>query len=243
MRTSLLLLLALCVVFTSAPVTAQTSASVGAVRNHIEGIDIAPVPNAPFTAKVAVTWDQPLVGGGTVSRKYFTSVARDSQGRVRREIRGFVPADSSAEPSLRSFTIIDPVAGTRTVCKKASMSCATSTFHPGTAGAEDANNAASGKTGKVTRESLGEQTMDDLPVVGTRETVTNVAGSHGSGRLALTRTEMWYSPDLSMNLSVIRVNPQMGRVTLQVQDLVRGEPDPSWLTVPAGYDFSGAGNQ
>src|SRR5580692_224688 len=91
-------------------VSSPIAAPDGKTRIRIEGIDIPAIPNAPFTARVAVTWKRPLDGGGTVSRKYYTIVARDSMGRVRREIREFVPANSSAEPLLRSFTIRDPVA-------------------------------------------------------------------------------------------------------------------------------------
>jgi hypothetical protein len=238
MRASILLGLSVCIVFTSAPIFSQAPASVGAVHSQIEGIEIPSVANAPFTAKVVVTWNQPLVGGGKISRKYYTLVARDSQGRVRREIREFVPADSNDEPNLRSFTILDPVSGTRTVCTTASMNCATSSFHPRIPLTADAGAAASSTTGNVTRENLGQQTINDLPVVGTRETVANASGSHS--RHAVTRTEIWHSPDLQMDLSVTRSNPQIGQVTLKVTDLVRGEPDSSWFAVPPGYEVNAA---
>lgn len=81
---------------------------VGTVHNRIQGIEIPSVPNAPFAAKIAVTWDEPLAGGGTVSKKYYTMVARDSHGRVHRETRGFVRGDSNEEPPLKSVTIMDP---------------------------------------------------------------------------------------------------------------------------------------
>ena len=130
MRASILLsLLVLSPAFVGAQTTSQATVSDGSVRTHIEGIDIPPIANAPFSAKVVVTWDEPLIGGGTVSRKYYTLVARDSQGRVHRETRDFVPADSTAEPPLRSLTIIDPVAGTRTKCTQAALTCATSEYH------------------------------------------------------------------------------------------------------------------
>ena len=230
MRSFILLGISLCVAFTVTQAVAQSSASVGAVRAHIEGIEIPAIANAPFTAKVVVTWNEPLVGGGTSSRKYYTVVARDSQGRVRRETREFVPADSNDEPPLRTFTILDPVSDTRTVCTKASMNCATSAFYPRIPlGSSDGT--LSNSPGNITRESLGQQTMDDLPVVGTRETVSNA----GANRIALTHTDVWYSPDLHMDLNVVRSTPQLGEVTLQVTNLTRGEPDSSWLSVPSGY--------
>ena len=230
MRSSILLRLFLVVAFTVTPAICQSSASVGAVRAHIEGIEIPAIANAPFTARVVVTWNEPLVGGGTASRKYYTLVARDSQGRVRREIREFVPADSNDEPPLRTFTILDPVSDTRTVCTKASMNCATAAFYPRIPlGSSDGT--LSGSSGNVTRENLGQQTMDDLPVVGTRETASNA----GTNRIAVSQTDVWYSPDLHMDINVVRSNPQLGEVTLQVTNLVRGEPESSWFSVPSGY--------
>ncbi len=234
MRGSILLGVTLGIAIAIAPAVSQSSASVGAVRAHIEGIEIPALANAPFTARIVVTWNEPLVGGGTVSRKYYTSVARDSQGRVRREIREFVPADSNAEPPLRSFTILDPVSATRTTCTKASMTCATSAFRPSLLAAEAAG-AGSSSDGNTTRESLGQQTMDDLPVQGTRETASN----SGSSNLALTRTDVWYSPDMRIDLSVTRTSPQLGQVTLQVTNLVRGEPSSSSFSIPSGYAKSG----
>jgi hypothetical protein len=238
MRTSLLLGVSLCIAFTAAPAVSQDAATVGGIRAHIEGIEIPSIANAPFTAKVLVTWNRPLVGGGTVSRKYYTEVARDSQGRVHREIRDFIPADSTAEPPLRSFTILDPVSSTRTTCTRTTMNCATSPFQPRVNLSADGG-ALSGAGSNVTRENLGQQTVDDLSVVGTRETVT----SQDKSRLALTHTDVWYSADLHMNLSVERASPQLGEVTLKVTQLVRGEPDSSWFGIPSGYRALGARSQ
>lgn len=231
MRASVLLGLSVYIALTTVPSVSQ-DASDGVVHNRIEGIEVPSLANAPFTAKIVVTWNQPLVGGGTVSRKYYTLVARDSQGRVRRESREFVPANSSAEPLLRTFTILDPVSSTRTTCTRASMTCATSAFYARPLLTENA-----GGNG----ESLGQQTMDDLPVTGTRQTVSNVSG--GGNRLAVSQTDTWYSPDLHMDISVTRSDPQSGEVILKVTNLVRGEPDSSWFTIPSGYAVKGGAIQ
>jgi hypothetical protein len=234
MRTSILLGLTLCFTFSQTP--AQTAVSDGSIRTQIQGIDIPSVPNAPFTAKVVVGWDQPLVGGGTISRKYYTLVARDSKGRVHRETRNFVPANSSAEPPLRTFTIVDTVAATHTTCTQATMTCTTTEFHPRVSLADAAGGDFSANAGNLNRVSLGEQTIDALRVQGTRETVTTVAGTHGSDRVVISHRDIWYSPDLQMDLSVVRSSPQMGQLTLTVTDLVRGEPDSSWFAIPPGYE-------
>ena len=238
MRASVLLGFSLCVVFTASSLVCQDSNSVGGVRTQIAGIEIPPVAKAPFTARVLVTWNRPLVGGGTVSRKYYTQVARDSQGRVRRETREFISADSSADPPLRTFTILDPVSTTRTTCTRATMNCAISPFQPRVNLAVDGG-TLSGAGSNVTRENLGQQTMNGLPVTGTRETMT----SESTNRVGLTHTDVWYSPDLQMDLSVDRNSPQMGEVSLKVTDLVRGEPDGSWFAIPSGYHVLGARTQ
>lgn len=85
MRASYLFGISACLTFSSWLAVSQAPASVGALRTHIEGIDVPHIANAPFRAKVIVEWDKPSVGGGTASKKYYTMVARDSQGRVRRE--------------------------------------------------------------------------------------------------------------------------------------------------------------
>jgi uncharacterized protein involved in type VI secretion and phage assembly len=118
------------------------------------------------------------------------------------------------------------------------MTCATSAFDANlllTENAADRANAAG--------ESLGQRTIEGLSVTGTRETLSNVSGPRGSSRLAVGHTEVWYSPDLQIDLSVIRTDPQSGVVTLNVTDLVRAEPDSTWFAIPSGYSEKGSKTQ
>jgi hypothetical protein len=219
--------------------TAQTSSQFttpdGKLHAHIEGIVIPSVANAPFSAREVVTWDQALAGGGTVSHMYYTLVARDSQGRVRREMRDFVPASSNEIPRLRSFSITDPGKGTRTTCSPDAMKCTVASFHPRPVLSEAASGPLPGGAGTLNRVSLGQQTISSMTVVGTRETVTTDAGTHGNDRPLVSSKDLWYSPDLQMNLSVIRNDPQFGRQTLTLTDIQRGEPDQSYFAIPPGY--------
>jgi hypothetical protein len=239
MRASILLGLPLCAALAGQSFTSRASTPQGAVRTQIQGIDIPTVANVPFTARVVVTWNQRLNDGSTLSKQYYTMVARDSQGRVRRETRDFVPANSSDEPPLRSFTIFDPVAGTRTVCYEASMKCAVTAFRPSLELAGAPVGAASASAGDPTHVNLGQQTMDGLTVIGARVT-SGAAGTGGSNGSASPNTESWYSPDLRIDLDVVRSNPQTGQVTLHVRDLVRGEPDSSWFAIPSGFQVKNA---
>jgi hypothetical protein len=230
---ALLGLLASVLAFAQSP--SQTTAPDGKIRTRIEGITIPSIANAPFTARILVTWDEPLSDGGTVSHKYYTRVARDSKGRVRREVREFIPMNSNAKPPLRSFTIIDPTLGVRTVCKRATMKCTVTDFHPRATLTDTAIDQPSGDSNSVGRESLGQRNMNSMTVVGTRETNSTAAGTHGSDRVLVSSVDHWYSPDLQMDLSVTRNDPQFGQQTLTVADLVRGEPDSKWFAVPNGY--------
>lgn len=226
MRATLLLGLSLSVAATSLPAAAQSTAVSGAVRTHIQGIQIPAIPNAPFTARVVVTWDQPLAGGGILSRKYYTMVARDSKGRVHRETRAFVAANSAEEPPLQSVTILDPVSSRRTVCSQSTMTCTRTVFHP-----RQILDTSLAEAGTGTPASLGTRNIDGLLAVGTRKTAPDYEGNRS------IQTESWFSPDLGMNLFVVRTSPQAGTVTINVKDLQRGEPDRSWFTVPSGFQL------
>jgi hypothetical protein len=243
MRAIILLGLLVPTSFATAQATSQAVTPDGKIHTRIEGINIPPVANSPFTAKVVVTWDQPMVGGGTVSRKYYTLVARDSQGRVRRETRDFIPADSSAEPPLQSFAISDPVSSTRITCVQSTMNCTVVAYHVPLFSTDVASGPPTGQTKGLSRQNLGQQTMNSVPVVGTRETSSTVAGTGGYSRVVITSKDLWYSPDLNMYLSVIRKDPQLGQITLTVTDLLRSEPDPTWFAVPAGYKMVDSRNQ
>ncbi len=226
MRASILPGLLLGVATVCLPAVAQNARPSGEVHTRIQGIQIPAVPNAPFTARIVVTWDQPLANGGTLSRKYYTMVARDSKGRVHRETRGFIPADSAAEPPLESVTILDPVSQRRIVCAQATMICTRSVFSPRTVMAPE---FAAG--GDAKSANLGTREMEGLNVQGTSKTT---AASDGSRSI---ETETWYSPDLGIDLFVVHRNPQTGTVTISVKDLMRGEPDRSMFAVPSGYQL------
>jgi hypothetical protein len=243
MRISSLLGLSVWVAFAWLAASGQQAVPDSNVRTYIQGIDIPPIANAPFVARIAVTWAEPLVSGGTINRKYYTMVARDSQGRVHRETRSFIPADSNQDSPLLTISILDPIAGTRVVCTQSTMSCSTAAYHARLTLGEGASGALPAGSDNIKRESLGDQTLDSLHAVGTRETVTNQAGDQASDRLVTSQREIWYSPDLQIDLSVVRTSPQLGQVTLTVTDLARREPDPSWFAVPSGFEVLTAHNQ
>ena len=81
----------------------------------IEAVPLEPVtsvPNAAFSADAETEFTQVLGDGNRIERRYSSMVARDNQGRTRREeeiaLVGPLTVDG---PSPRLVTIIDPVAG------------------------------------------------------------------------------------------------------------------------------------
>ncbi len=216
-------------------VPAPAPVPAGSIRTSIQGIEIPAIPNAPFSAKEVVTWTEPLVGGGTLTRSYYTRVARDAQGRVHRETRYFAPAGTNLESPLRSITITDPVASTRTVCRTSAMDCSVASWRPTLSAPDSADGVVPVSGGKVTRQSLGMQTIDSLTAVGTRESVSTATGSHADSRLVLSHWDFWYSRDLQVDLSVVHTTPQLGTVSITLTNLLRGAPDRSWFAAPAGF--------
>jgi hypothetical protein len=207
----------------------------GGTRYHVAGIELLSVAGKPFTAKDSIEWTIKLEDGSTVATHLIASMARDSQGRIYRERRNFVPANSNQEPVLTEFVLYDPGARTRTACVIATRQCTITQYHPLTRFEVQPPGPFAGGTRTLERQDLGTNVIDDLNVTGTRETTTIGAGVLGNEKPMATTREFWYSPDLETNLAVTREDPREGTQYIHLIDLSRAEPDPAIFEVPAGY--------
>ncbi len=73
---------------------------------------VTSVPNAPFSADAETEFTQVLGDGNRIERRYSSMIARDSQGRTRREEEiALVGPLAVGGPSPRLVTILDPVGG------------------------------------------------------------------------------------------------------------------------------------
>lgn len=207
----------------------------GHTTSHVSGIEVMPVSGKPFFAKDSIEWTRKLEDGSTVSTHLYAVVARDSEGRIYRERRNFVPASSTEEPRLEAIIVFDPTSKTKTECTLATHNCnitayrAAKSFRPMPAGT-----FAEG-TRHLTREELGTNVVDDLNVIGTRETTYIDQGAVGNDRPLVSTREFWYSPDLETNVSVTRQNPTEGTQVIHLIDLSRSEPDAALFAIPSGY--------
>jgi hypothetical protein len=146
----------------------------------------------------------------------------------------FVPINSGQSSWRREFDLLDPVNHTRTACMTATRRCTVTNYRVPLAitrppGVFDDGNRI------LVRESLGNDVIDGLNVIGSRDTVTIAAGAAGNSKPLVSTREFWYSPDLEINLSTLRKDSREGTQSIQVVDLSRSDPDPATFMIPANY--------
>jgi hypothetical protein len=88
------------------------------------------------------------------------------------------------------------------------------------------------------KEQLAPTMVEGLPVEGTRSTTTVPAGQVGNERDILVVDEVWYSPDLQMNVMTKHNDPRGGETVYKLTNISRSEPDPALFQVPAGYTIT-----
>jgi hypothetical protein len=197
------------------------------------------VVGAPYTAIAVTETTQTLADGNHISNKTSANVARDSQGRTRREeVLGKVgpwPVDGPQltfihDPVSKSDTVLDSNDHTARVLKPGK-------FPPGARVIRKMHYAekATGKQGDVKTESLGTQTIEGIAAEGKRVTRTIPAGEIGNERPLEIVSEVWYSPDLQVVVMSKHSDPRMGETTYRLTDIKRVEPDHSLFAVPNGY--------
>ncbi|MGA3131065.1 MAG: lysozyme inhibitor LprI family protein [Terracidiphilus sp.] len=197
-----------------------------------------------FHAKIPVEITRTFADGTTVTQKYYTLVARDSDGREYRENRDLIPADSDREPPIISTRVYDPKTSLITTCNPEQRICRQMTFDPTQRPVDEPTGPSSDGKSVLTRENLGSKTIDGLECTGTRETRTFNVGAFGNDKPVVVTKEIWYSPQLQFNLSVMRIDPRNGTQKFEVTDLKLSDPGAEWFAMPDGYRLvSGRGIQ
>ncbi|HEY2115790.1 MAG TPA: hypothetical protein VGJ51_11900 [Candidatus Angelobacter sp.] len=215
------------------------------------------VTAAPYTATATTESTQVLADGNKIVNKTSSFVARDSQGRTRRETDlhriGTMQVDSP-----KTVFINDPTAHTQYI------------FTPGGEATKVIRSEGNWKEGpqiielgsqrersmkekvffnvqgtrerqqskesseQVKHEDLGTQTIEGVSAQGKRETVTIPAGQIGNDRPIEIVSETWYSPDLHTMVLRKHSDPRLGETVFRLTDIKRNEPDASLFQPPAG---------
>ncbi len=208
------------------------------------------VTGAPYSGVEVHTFQETLGDGNVISRTTQTALYRDSQGRTRTETTVTPPTSTGKQP-YTMITIADPVAGKRYELNSSTMTFRTSrmpVYHAGSATnggngqarrgapATAANNTRTGRGGAaVTKVDLGSGLKNGVLAAGSRETEVIPAGKIGNTQPITVVRETWHSAELKRAVEVKVIDPQRGNSTTELTNLVPGEPNAAFFTVPAGY--------
>lgn len=223
------------------------------------------VKGAPYTAEAVTEVTQTLADGNRIQRRTTAKVARDSQGRVRREQQAMALGGLVAEAETVIVTISDPAAGrfiTLNQGDKTAMQAGARRFDvmaermgaagtfvgpanvpPDPTGGMRAGGvvaikpyaAAAEATLAVDTQSLGTQDIEGVRAEGTRTTTTIPAGAIGNELPIEMIGERWYSPELQVVVMTRRSDPRFGETVYRLTNIVRAEPPASLFQVPADY--------
>jgi hypothetical protein len=223
---------------------AMPPSPVTTTRQTLKSIDVPPKAGAPFTATVVTEWTHLMPDGTTVTLRNHRLIARDGEGRVFQERRMLTPDGNTAETPLSALEYVDPTRHLRYSCNPAVHGCFES-FYNRVVSNLSAETAIGGQTavGMIQRENLGRRTTEGLQAVGSRDVVAvNQDNKSLYAGKKLTVNEVWFSPQLDINLVTERFWARGGNAKFWVENVHLGEPDAKLFQLPAGYKvarFSG----
>ena len=217
------------------------------------------VTGAPYTAQAVTETTQVLADGNRITRKSSSFVARDSQGRTRREQNLSRVGPWSSPEGSGVVLISDPVAGSRYEMDKNSKVAVKHTLdsndarerhmqleaklkQAARAKKEEAESRAmigvaitSEPKTATSAETLGTQMIEGVQAVGKRVTETIPAGRIGNEKPIEVVNETWYSQDLQTVVMSKHSDPRSGDVVYTLTNVNRAEPDAALFAVPQDY--------
>lgn len=213
------------------------------------------VKNAPFSAEATTTTTQALADGNRIEQSTTQKLYRDSQGRERRE-QSLLAVGALARPDApTTITISDPMERisytlnpqARTARRMPGIGIALSnvaghafTLNLGVIHTADGTRLTTTDI-TTTHEDLGSKVIEGVTAQGTRTTETIPAGKIGNLLPINVVDEVWYSPDLHMNVATTHNDPRSGEVVYKLTNINRGEQPQSLFEPPADYTVIGPG--
>jgi hypothetical protein len=201
------------------------------------GLEDKVVTGVPFSATVTTESKQTLADGNVIQHSSTASLARDAQGRTRRDMTlpEFGPFADSNNPAQHIATVYDPVAGSRFVLDADAKTARVMQAPGGHVNGLDKVRVREMKQIDVVSTSLGTQNVGGVSAEGTRYTHTIPAGQIGNSKPIVIVTERWYSPDLQMVVMTKRSDPRMGDTTFTMSNIQRQEPAATLFQIPSDY--------
>ena len=213
-----------------------------------------PTPGAPYSAVAVTQSTTTFSDGNRLVRSNTTRYFRDGQGRTRVERGANVDgADSSSQPNS-TVLITDPVGGEIYYIRPQNKVATAIKLTPKAVAAYvAATRPADGQVpfallgigmgigaslsteATTTETSLGQKTVNGVTASGTRVVRTFPAGVLGNENPITSTIDQWVSTDLGVPVQVIQTSSIGGSISLNLTQIVRGEPDATLFAPPAGY--------
>ena len=191
------------------------------------------VKGVPLSAELNVTRDTTLADGNRIHTDTQTTIYRDSEGRVRREVEFALNTPMTGAAKRTIIIITDPVAGVRYTLNPQNKTARQVPLRMRNREAEARPDRRQSPDWKS--EELGNKAIAGVRTQGTRVTRTIPAGEIGNQNPIEVVTERWYSPDLQLPVLTTHSDPMMGTVTSQLNNINRSEPPASLFQVPSDY--------
>ena len=212
------------------------------VEGFAAGFNDKVVSGVPYSATITTETSQSLADGNQIQQTTTGSVARDGQGRTRREmtLKSIGPWAAAGNAPPHFVLINDVVAGASYALQPDKKTAQKLPQRLGRKkgkemGMVTPHSDFSGDQKDVVSTPLGTQTVGGVLAEGTRFTRTLPVGAIGNEKPILIVTERWYSNDLQTVVMTKRSDPRMGETTFTLTNIQRSEPDPLLFQVPPDY--------
>lgn len=192
------------------------------------------VKNAPYSAEAVTEMTQVLANGTRITNRTKASVARDSEGRTRRELKldSIGPFTVTDGPPL--VLINDPITKSHTwLNDQDKMARQIENPKNPPPGRGDENRDGFVPDAKI--EDLGSKMIEGVMAQGTRSTITIPVGEIGNDQPLAIVSERWYSPELQTVVLSSHSDPRVGEHVYRLTNLHRDEPDANLFRIPADY--------
>ena len=208
------------------------------VQSRVPGIFLTPVANAPFTGQVEIVSHHKLADGTEQVTTARNTLARASSGKVYQEYHVLAaPALLGKMPLMSRFTY-DPSSRqriemyprthlARLIVLRGPQRTPAEALPPAQRSLDDA-------PGTVVID-LGREQMDGLEVEGIRKQRIVPAEVSGTGKAVTITDDYWYSPALSIYMTIRHDDPRTGEQLVAVTNVQRAEPDAQQFAVPPDY--------
>src|SRR5579884_33560 len=202
------------------------------------------VKGVPFSAEIVSEIVQQLPDGNRIDRKFSGTLARDAEGRMRREIvlDRIGPLAAAGQPPHLVF-LTDPVSGKaywldldRRIARELPY-FPNRTRLAGSSAALEAGGSSPQhlRIAGVQSEPLGQKVIEGVLAEGVRLTRTIPAGAVGNEKPLVITTERWYSPEIQSVVLQIRSDPRFGTTTYRLTNIARSDPPPALFIVPEDF--------